>query len=944
MFKEINSLPDLPQQEKETAEYWKSIDVVEKLKELRKGSPEKVYYDGPITANGMPHYGHAITWTLKDIIPRYWLMQGHYVDRSMGWDTKGILVEYEAEKELGFTAKEDIKKYGEAKFIQYCRDFVSKFQNVIMQYEQRLGRWFDPAATYSTANKDYVESMWWALKELYNRGLLYEGHKTVAYDTRAGMPLSSHEVADGGYKEMEDPFVTVKFKQKGAENTYFLAWTTTPWTIPGNLMLAANKELDYVKVLVDDVNYIVAKARLEALFPNSKPKIIEEFKGEKLEGLEYEPPFDFFESKRDEGCFKVIMSGHANADDGTGIVHLAPYGEEDYDLFMKMGIKLFDYLDETAHFTEQIPPYQGLFYKQANPKIIEDLKTKGVLFETGTILHRMPIGSRTGTPLIYKPVKSWYIATTKLKDRLLAENERINWYPEHLKSGNSGMWIQNAHDWALSRTRYWGTPLPVWINDKTGEKVFIGSFEELEKLSGQQVNDPHRPFVDEITWEDGNGGTFRRVKDVIDVWFDSAAMPFAQLHYPFEGQDRFKEIMPADYIAEGPDQVRLWFYVMHVLGVALFDQIPYKNVVTIGTMLDENGKKMSKSKRNYKPMDEVLDEYGADILRYFILNSNIVRGSDAIFKEQYLLDSRKQFFLILWNSLKYFTTYANLYNFTPTQEKPVSENVLDKWILARLQQTINNMTEKLDHYQIMEATNELEPLSTDLSTWYIRRSRDRIKNGDMAAIHTLYYVLTQIARLMAPMMPFLSEKIFEILNLRDLTGVPSVHMDRYPLTQELSEQETLLLDQMAATRQVVSDALAIRVAKGLKVRQPLNRLFIESETELINELIVDEVNVKSVNKGKPENEELSHFVNQGIVWLESTISEELKLEGVAREMIRAIQDLRKEYNLAITDRVDVTYQDTADNIKAVEKFSDEIKQKVLANSLKPGVKYEVIKA
>ncbi|HSX39198.1 MAG TPA: isoleucine--tRNA ligase, partial [Candidatus Saccharimonadales bacterium] len=669
MFKEIESVPNFPEQEKQTLKYWQELNVVEKLKNLRKGSKAKVYYDGPITANGLPHYGHAITWTMKDVIPRYWAMKGYYVDRSMGWDTKGILVEYEAEKELGFKSKEDIKTYGEAKFIQYCRDFVAKFQQVIMDYEGRLGRWFDPAATYSTADAAYVESMWWALKELYKKGLLYEGHKTVAYDTRAGMTLSTHEVADGGYKEVEDSYVTVRFRLVKEPDTYFLAWTTTPWTVPGNLMIAANKDLKYAKVLVGGEKYIVAKDRVDTLFEGKNKKILEELSGAELEGLEYDAVFKFFENKRSEGCFRIILSSHANADEGTGLVHLAPYGEEDYELFMKLGISMFDYLNDVGHFTSMIPQYEGLFYKDANSKIIDDLQTMGSLFATGKILHRMPIGSRTGTPLIYKPVKSWYIATSKIKDKMIEQNQLTNWYPEHLKNGNAGIWIQNARDWALSRTRYWGTPLPIWVNDETGEQIFIGSFAELEEKSGAKVTDPHRPFVDEITWKDDvKGGTFRRIKDVIDVWFDSGCMPFAHVHYPFENEDKFKQVMPADYISEGPDQVRLWFYVMHVVGVALFNQIPYKNVVTIGTMLDENGKKMSKSKRNYKPMDEVLDQYGADILRYFVLNSQIVKGSDAIFKEDYLIEARKEFFLILWNSLKYFSTYANLYELKPSQE------------------------------------------------------------------------------------------------------------------------------------------------------------------------------------------------------------------------------------------------------------------------------------
>ena len=952
--KEIPSIPNFPELEKNIVSYWKETNIIEEMIKSREKCEERVYYDGPITSNGLPHYGHAITWTIKDVIPRYWTMKGYKVERNMGWDCQGIPVEYEVEKELKFEKKQDIEKFGIAKFNDLCRKSVEKYQDAIFEYETKLGRWFDKNAIYSTMDPLYIESVWWSLKELYNKGLLYEGYKVVAYSTRAGTSLSTHEVLDGGYLETEDDCVTVKFKLRGAENTYILAWTTTPWTVPGNLLLAIGKKIKYVKVLYDKNFYILAEERVKDVFKNKEHTIIEQVAVKDLEGKEYIPPFEYFENKRSGGCFKVVFADHASAEDGTGIVHLAPYGAEDFDVFMSLGIVLFDYLDEVANFNDLVPAYNGMFYKDANKKIIDDLSKNNCLFDFGRIVHRMPMCWRTKTPLIYKPVKSWYVASTKLKKRMLEENSNINWLPEYVKDGNSGIWIFNARDWALSRSRYWGTPLPIWVNDKTEEKVVIGSFAELKEYSGQKIKDPHKPFVDEITWEDKkNGGTFRRIPDVIDVWYDSGAMPFARHHYPFENIDRFSKTMPADYIAEGPDQIRLWFYVMHVLGVALFDKVPYKNVVTIGMMLDESGKKMSKSSRNYKPMDNVLDEYGGDILRYFVLTSSILSGQDAMFSEKYLIEARKEFFLILWNSVKYFITYANAHNFTPSNETPKSSNILDKWILTRFQETINKFDEYMSNYHIMEASRLLQPFVVDLSTWYIRRSRDRLKEGNIESLETLYYVLSGFTKLIAPVVPFLSESLYETLNLRDLTGIKSVHLDYCPETHSLDEKEKDILIKMKNTRDIVSMALALRLQVSLKVRQPLSTIYIKSKLTdkdrnlgYFEELILDEINVKEIRKRAPEIniDNYQIFENENYaVWLDVTVTDDLKMEGTAREIIRKIQDLRKEEGLTVNDKIEVVFESTDENIRSVDKFSDYIKNKVLASTLKPGKIYELKK-
>ncbi|MCA9302435.1 class I tRNA ligase family protein, partial [candidate division WWE3 bacterium] len=540
-----------------------------------------------------------------------------------------------------------------------------------------------------------------------------------------------------------------------------------------------------------------------------------------------------------------------------------------------------------------------------------------------------------------------YLATTKLKERMLEENQKVNWKPEHTKNGASKIWLENVRDWALSRSRYWGTPLPVWINDKTGDIHVIGSFQELEELSGVKLEDPHKPYVDEVTWDDkSSGGTFRRVPDVVDVWFDSGAVPFAKLHYPFENQDRFKETFPAEYISESDDQVRLWFYTMHVLGVALFDKVPYKNVVVSGMLLDEKGKKLSKSKKNYQPLDTVLDKYGGDVLRYFLLNSPIVQGESPRFYEQVLIDARKEFFLPLWNCVKYFVTYANKAEFEPDLNVPKSDNVLDKWVLARLQETINVVVEKMDDYTVMEAARQLAPLVNDLSTWYVRRSRDRINSGDAESLHVLFFVLSSLSKLIAPFVPFMAEEIYQTLNLPDYTEFGSVHFDFFPSYKELEQSEIEILQRMANTREVVSLALSVRVSEAIKIRQPLAGLYVTSESlNLFSDLIEDEVNVKVVHVGSEIPSQISAMPfsesKEYKVYLDTTLTRELELEGAARDLIRKIQDMRKEENLDVSDRVKVFLMDEADNAEILKMFGDYIKDKVGAEEIEFSTEYRV---
>ena len=918
MFKDIDSIPNFPQFERETSEYWAQIDPIKKLRELRKSSPEFVYYDGPITANGRPHYGHAITWTMKDIIPRFQTMKGNYVSRNMGWDCQGILVEVEIEKELGFKHKKEIEDYGIDKFNEYCKTSVLKLKDMITDYEQRFGRFIDHSDEYFTMDPQYIESMWWSIKELYNKGLIYEDYKVVAYSTRAGTTLSTHEVRDGGYKESEDDFVIAKFKLLDEENTYVLAYTTTPWTLPSNLLIGVKKEASYSKVKFNNEFYIVASELVPNLFTESY-EIIENIDSEKLVNKSYEPIFPHFSSKLSEGAFRIVYAEHATTSDGTGLVHLAPYGEEDSVILKSEKIKLIDYLDETANFTGEVPEYEGLFYKQANSKILEDLNSQNKVFKSGRVIHRMPMCYRTGTPLIFKPIKSWYLNVEKLKPRLIEENNKIRWVPDHVKTGNSGVWIENARDWCLSRTRYWGTPMPIWQNDKTGELIVVGSFAELEKLSGVAVTDPHRPYVDDITFEDKvNGGTFRRIKDILDVWYDSGSVPFAKVLYP-NNKELFEKRFPAQYISEGMDQTHLWFYTMLVLGVALFDKSPFENVIVTGMLLDKNSKKLSKSKGNYPPIEEVLDNYGADIFRYVILTSPLVEGEFARFYEEVLKDAKKDFFLIYWNTLKFFTTYANIHNFKPTLNTD-SDDVLDRWILARLKQVKSSINENLSNYKVMPAAREFAPFVSDLSTWYVRRSRDRIKDGDVNALNTLYFVLCELTKIMAPFFPFLSEKAYQVLNIHSISGLESVHFEIIDTSNlVLSSIEMEMIENMRNDRELITQALALRTLAKISLRQSLNEIYL-TEKVTFEEIFKEELNIKNISYtlNKYQSEISSEDKK---LTLDLHLTQDLINEGKVREFVRKVQDLRKNSKLNVEDKVIVSYS------------SEDISQELVAQNL-----------
>jgi isoleucyl-tRNA synthetase len=912
-----------PKSEEQVLQYWEKEQIFEKsLAKNREKGKTFTFYDGPITSNNKPHYGHVVTMILKDLIPRYKTMKGYYVQRSLGWDCQGIPVEYEVEKALGFEEKSDIEEYGVEKFNQKCKESVQKYQSEIFEVTKRMGRWVNSEEEYATMNPKYIESIWWSLKELYKKGLLYEGYKVVPYSTRAGTTLSNSEVALGGYKTVTDIAVTVKLKLKD-EDKYLLIWTTTPWTLPGNLLVAVGKEFDYVDVEYEGKTYIVGKELVDDIF-GDKYKILDEYKGEDLIGKEYEPLYPYYSNRLKDGCFKVVHADHVTLEDGTGLVHQAPYGEEDFILLQSMGVEMFDYLDDQGKFTDEVKQFEGMFYKKANKYILEDLEKRDLLLNQYPYDHQMPMCWRTNTPLIYKPIRSWYVKVTDFKDKLVSENKDIGWVPEHIKEGRFGNWLEDARDWALSRNRYWGTPLPAWKCEKCGEIEVLGSFKEVEERSGVKLEDPHKPFVDKVVYVCPKcKGEMHRVDDVIDVWYDSGSMPFARFHYPFENEEKFNSKFPAEFIAEGVDQTRGWFYTLHVLGVALFDSKAFENVVVNGLVLASDGSKMSKSEKNYSEVDEVINDLGADAIRLYFLSSPIVAGQDVIFDEKLVKEVVTSAMLLYWNSVKYLLNYKEQYNWQATGHIQ-SDNIIDKWLLARLEETVKYVTENLDEYNIQKATNKIFDLITDISKWYIRRSRDRFVSGDQNALEILNYVLLEVSKLIAPFAPFLSETVYHTL-VSD-KGLESVHLEDYPeFDSKKFDQE--LLDEMIAVREISSLGLKIRDEKRLKLRQPLSKAYIALKKSSFQEIVKAELNVKEIEYSEKPVEG-DNLVTEGqyekYVTLSIELTDQLKNEGYINDFLRQYQNARKKGD-------NINY---GDPVKLTVGIEDKKMKKVLEDHLK----------
>ena len=928
MFQEISTRANFPEMEVETLRFWKDRDVFHRSLALRRGRPAFVFYEGPPTANNPPGIHHLLARALKDLFPRYKTMRGFYVERKAGWDTHGLPVEIEVEKQLKFTGKQDIEKFGIEEFNKLCRESVFMYIDQFAEVTERMGYWVDLDQAYRTLDTTYMESVWWILKQIWDKELLYQEFKVVPYCPRDQTPLSSHELGLGYRDDVEDPSVYVKFELEDEPKTYFLAWTTTPWTLPGNVALAVGLDIPYVRVRQGDEHYILAKARLSIL--QGDYEVEADVDPHTLLGKRYKPLYRYLIP--DKPAFFVVDADFVSVEDGTGIVHTAAaYGVDDLDLSLRKGIPVRHVVDLQGRFRPEVTPFAGVFVKKADPMIIKDLTERGLMYRAETIRHTYPFCWRCGTPLLYYALTSWFIKTTAVKDQLIRNNRQVHWVPAHVGTGRMGNWLETLVDWSLSRWRYWGTPLPVWICEKCDERRCIGSVAEL----GLTVNDDlHRPYIDRVTLPcEKCDGIMRRIPDLIDVWFDSGSMPVAQYHYPFENKELFTNRFPADYIAEGIDQTRGWFFSLLAISTLLFDQPAFKNVIVNGTVLDRLGRKMSKSLKNTLDPMEVMSKFGADATRWYFFSA-VAIGNDYRFDMAAVQDVIRRFILILWNTYGFFVNYARLDGFDPAATPvPVRDRaLLDRWLLAELGATIHEVEAAMEAYDPPTAARRLEAFVLDLSQWYVRRSRRRFWKSESdtdkrSAYQTLYEVLLATVKLLAPFMPFVTDTMYRNL-ATDRSDLPdSVHLTDWPVAApEWSDDE--LRRQMAAVRRLVAAGLAARNAAGIKVRQPLRAVSI-AERPLGAELeaiLLEELNIKSAR----------YQGGGGELVLDTEISEELKLEGLARDLVRKIQELRKQSGFAVEDRIRLFYQGDGILAEALERWRDYIATETLAVAVARG--------
>ncbi len=1042
MFKAISPQVDIQEVEQDVLSFWRMNRVFERTMQEREGGPNYVFYEGPPTANGKPGSHHVLARAFKDLFPRYKTMRGYYVLRKGGWDTHGLPVEIAVQKELGIQHKSEIEQYGVAEFNEKCRSSV--FRNITdwEKLTERIAFWVDLDDAYVTFTNDYIESVWWILKQLWDKDLIYQGYKVVPYSTHAGTVLSSHEVSLG-YEEVADPSVFVRFPLRDKPGVYFLAWTTTPWTLPGNAALAVGEEVEYVQVEgpaqdgEGTEQLILAKSLMQkALVEPERYTVVKTYKGQDLVGMHYNPLYTFLPV---EGDYAYVVAGDfVSTQDGTGIVHIAPaFGEDDMRVGEENGLPLILTVNSDGEFIDAVTKFRGLWFKDADPEVTRDLRERGLLYKAEQYLHNYPHSWRTGEPLMYVARATWYIRASEFRDRMMANNNKINWTPNHIQSGRFGNWLENLKDWALGRERYWGTPLPIWVDDDNGDMVCVGSVEELERLTGHDLTelDLHRPYVDDITFPNprGTGGTMRRVPEVIDVWFDSGAMPVAQWGYPLKNQEMFESQYPADYICEAIDQTRGWFYTLHSISTMLFDQPAYKNVICLGHILDENGKKMSKSLGNIVDPWDVINEHGADAFRWYMYTAG-PPGESRRFSVNLVGEVIRKFWSTLWNTYSFFVTYANIDGWTPEQGvPPVSERaLLDRWAVAELHSLTKRVTEALDDYDVTNATRPVQAFVEQLSNWYVRLSRRRFWKSEsdtdkLSAYATLYECLVGVARLIAPTMPFLSDSMYRNLVVSvDETAAMSVHLTTWPEYDE-SLIDRQLLDEMALVQDLVSLGLAARnnnMVDGkltpIGVRQPLTsaNFYLPDAAEAqavehFHELIKSELNVKEINsmgedeaaqmaqtvyvlnplpqflgrklgkdfkrvqaylrdgdqeqvrpvgevllKGEnatftvdgdsfevtPEEVEVKvetmaavGFTVQSekgyIAALDTRLTDALVKEGLAREVVRRVQNLRRDADFDIDDNIELVYRASGQLAAALSDFADYIKTETLAVAL-----------
>ncbi len=857
-MKSVSNKINFPELESRILEFWRQENIFRKSVEERPADNEFIFYDGPPFATGLPHYGHLLAGTIKDVIPRYKTMQGYRVERRFGWDCHGLPVEYEIEQTLGLKGRPDIEEFGVGNFNEECRKIVLRYASEWRETVERMARWIDFDNDYKTMDLTFMESVWWVFDQLWKKGLIYEGVKVMPYSWRVSTPLSNFE-ANLNYKDTQDPSVTVKFALTSEPNTFILAWTTTPWTLPSNLALCAGPNLNYVCLQShgSEENYWICEGRLSAYFEEGSYQIIKKCAGKELEGLAYEPIFRFADGKVDlSKARRVLLDEYVSDESGTGIVHQAPaFGEDDLRICQREGIPVFDPVDTEGNFCNYMDFIAGMNIKEADKTIIRELKEQGSLFRQDTIQHSYPFCWRTDTPLIYKAISTWFVNVEAIKDRMVSHNQTVHWVPTHIRDGRFGKWLENARDWAISRNRYWGTPLPIWRSED-GDIFCFGNVADLEEAVGQKITDLHKHFLDDLLINK-DGKTYRRIPEVLDCWFESGAMPYAQQHYPFENKELFEENFPANFICEGLDQTRGWFYTLVVHAAALFDAPAFRNCIVNGLILAEDGKKMSKRLKNYPDPVEMLDRYGADAIRLYMLNSVAVQGESLRFSEQGLVEVTRSVLLPLWNSLSFLSTYAEIDGWEPTEANLAIEktNPLDRWIMSRLQGLIAEVHSAMDLYELNRASAPFVHFIDLLTNWYLRRSRRRFwKDGrgqdKMSAYATLFLVLRDLSKIIASFVPYVAEGIYESLRRE---GDPiSVHLDYFPAVDDKS-RDTELETRMDLVLAAVNMGRALRSKHQLKTRQPLQRLFLitrDPEAQrILNELdvlLLDELNIKEL--------------------------------------------------------------------------------------------------
>ena len=918
VFDEVSSRPSLPELEREVMERWEREGTYEASLERRRGGPAWIFYEGPPTANGRPGTHHVLARAFKDLFPRYRTMKGFFVERKAGWDTHGLPVELEVEKRLGISGKQQIEEFGIERFNELCRQSVYEYVDAWTQISKRMGFWQDYDDAYWTLTSDYIQSVWWALKTMWDRGLVYKGFRVAPYCPRCMTPLSSHELAQGYKDDTRDPSVFIRFRLKDEPGTSVLAWTTTPWTLPGNVALAVGEDVDYVKVRQGDEHLILAEARLGVL--DGEYEVVDRFKGGALVGRDYEPLYTYLPPK--ERAWYVVSADFVSVEDGTGVVHTAAaYGADDLRLCQEKGIPVRHTVDLRGRFLPEVEKFAGQRVKEADPHIIDDLRERGLLYRAEAVRHTYPFCWRCDTALIYYALDSWYLRTTDVKEQLVANNASANWIPAHVKTGRMGDWLENNVDWAFSRSRYWGTPLPFWVCGACGAQRCVASAAELG-LDAE--SDLHRPFIDTVKLTCACGREMERVPEVLDCWFDSGAMPFAQRGYPHTGVDAFRATFPADFICEAIDQTRGWFYSLLAEATILFGQNAYRNVICLGLVVDVEGKKASKSRGNALDPTYLFDTFGADALRWFFFTSPV--GENYRTGEGPLQQVVRQFLLTLWNVYSFFVTYANIDGFAPGREAPVplpERSVLDRWLLSRLSHLVETVDRALERYDVNAAARPIQEFVEDLSNWYVRRSRRRFWKSEsdadkLGAYQTLYETLVTLSRLLAPFTPFLADALH-----RNLVEGRSAHLADFPVPDE-EARDRALEEEMAQARAAVQAGLAKRDEARIKVRQPLPALTVTRELlPEVAAIVRDELNVKELRLGA----ELA---------LDTTITEELRLEGMARDAVRMVQDLRKRSGLRIEDRIRLRYDGSPDWMEAFERFGDTVGAETLAVEMVAG--------